>query len=147
MTRMKLIATTLAALLIGGTAAEAACKPSHVANRKFVISATDTSDVNKYFLYCGFTTSAAGTVSMTPSGCLVSRGSDAGFGTASPIDIYSGSFAQLPGGICVFDVNLSFGTVGPTMTGRIVFESGKTTATGSWVSTFGSWGTMSMMRQ
>ena len=64
MTRTKIIAAALAVLAIGATAAEAGCKPNQVASKTFVMSATDSSDVNKFFFMCGFTTSAAGTVSL-----------------------------------------------------------------------------------
>lgn len=147
MTRTKIITAALAVLAIGATAAEAGCKPNQVASKTFVMSATDSGDVNKYFFMCGFTTSAAGTVSLAPAACKLSRGTDPDFTAPLPIDIFSGTLTQLPGGVCAFDVKLTLvAAAGPTMTGRVIF-AGKTVATGSWVSSFNSWGSMSIMKQ
>lgn len=146
MNRIKITAIALATLAIGATSAEASCKFSQISGKTFAMSATATADTTKYLFLCQFTTSAAGTVALTPEGCKLTYGTDADFSAPTPVNIYSGSLTQLPGS-CFFDVNLRFATpVGPTMTGRVAF-AGKSMATGNWVSSFGASGTMSIMKQ
>lgn len=147
MNRMKLCAAALAAILIGGSSADAACKMAQVGNRTWTMSATD-STANKNLIYCKFTTSAAGTVPLTPNGCTVYSGAATNFLTPFPIDLISVAITQETAGGCVF--NLDMGLVAPAaqnLKARLVMGSGKSAATGSWVSNFGSFGTASITRQ
>lgn len=146
MNRFKTSAAALAVLLIGGTSAQAACQMSTVGNKDWIMSATDVGTVHKYLMYCGFKASAAGTISLTPSGCAINTASDPDFQTPARIDLVSGSFTKVAGKLCAFDLTLSFGAPF-TMNARIVFETGKSTASGNWVSTFGSYGSVTLARQ
>lgn len=143
-----LIAATLAALLVGGTSAHAACKMAQVANKTWVMSATDTGAVSRLLLYCKFTTSAAGTASLTPNGCVVYNGVAADFSAPVPFDLVSASLTQIPGSVCAFDLDMALvAPAAQTLKARLIMESGKTTATGNWLSNFSSYGAISLMRQ
>jgi hypothetical protein len=146
MNRMKIAAIALATLAIGATSAQAGCKFSQISGKTFAMSATATADTTKYLFLCQFTTSAAGTVALTPEGCKLNYGTDTDFSAPAPVNIYSGALTQLPGS-CFFDVNLRLiAAAGPTITGRVAF-AGKSMATGNWVSSFGASGTVSIMKQ
>ena len=146
MNRMKLFAAALAALAIGGTSADAACKMANVSNRSLIMSATDVS-VAKNLIYCKFTTSAAGTVALTPNGCSVYSGIATNFQTPVPIDLVSVAITQESPGGCVFNLDVALVNPATIMKARLVLDSGKTIATGSWVSNFGDFGTASIVRQ
>ena len=148
MNLMKLFAAALAALAIGGTSAEAGCKFANISNKTWMINATDISGVHRALIYCKFTTPAAGTVPFRPNGCVIYDGATSNFGAPVPINLISASFTQVPGEDCAFD--LSMVLVNPAaqaLTARIVMESGKTMGTGSWMSNFSAFGTISIMRQ
>lgn len=148
MNRIKFVAAALAALLIGGTSANAACKMSQIANKNWIMSATDTGGVTRVLLYCKFRTSGAGTVALTPNGCAVHYGTSADFTTGIPFNLVSATITQNPTDTCTFDLDMAL--VAPatnTLKARLVMESGKTSLTGSWLSNFTSYGSISLMRQ
>lgn len=146
MNRIKTAATALAALVISMGTANAACSLATVSNKTWVMSATDVAPANKFLLYCGFKTSAAGTIALTPGGCAANRGTDVNFQTPMRYDLVSGSLTQVFGKLCAFDMTLNF-EGGGTVTSRLVLESGKSTGTGSWLSNFASYGTLTIARQ
>lgn len=148
MNRFKTYALAAAALLVAGTSAQAGCNLSHVSGKRWIVSATDVGVTNKHLIYCGFVTSAAGTIALTPLGCTVNHPTDPDFSTSAKFDLVSGSLALVPGGNCVFDVTLVLvAPAGPTIKSRVVLEPKKNSGSGNWVSNFNSYGTLAMMRQ
>jgi hypothetical protein len=146
MNRLKTPAAALAALLIGGTAAQAACPLTAVSNKSWALSVTD-SGPNRYMLYCGFKTSAAGTFGLTPNACAgYKAGAITNFTTPANLDLVSGNMVAVPGKACGFDLTLTF-VGGATITARLLMASGKSTASGSWVSTFSGYGPATLARQ
>ena len=143
-----LVAATLAALLVGGTSAHAGCKLAQLANKKWIMTATDTGAVSKVLIYCKLITSAAGTVAYTPNGCVAYNGASPDYSTPFNFDLISATLTQNPHESCVFDLDVAlFAPAAQTLKARLVMESGKTSAAGTWLSNFSSYGTITISRQ
>ena len=147
MGRMKLAATGLA-LVMTGTAAQAACNKSHGNNKTWKLTAHEVTE--KALIFCTFRTSGNGAIAVAADGCEVTEiGPGASFATPTKYNIEAGSqIVATPGQKCTFDatVNLKAGDVTTAMTARLVMESGKTMAAGNFLMGEGC-GTVSVLRQ
>lgn len=149
--KMTKLAAAVLALAMTGTAAQAACKQSHINNRTWSLTAhldASGSDAAALIL-CTFKTSGNGSVAATPNGCEVTLGSSTDFTSPTIYTIEAGSqIVATNGQKCTFDatINLKTGETTSVMVAKLAMESGKTIAAGNFLMG-GRSGTVAVLRQ
>ena len=144
--RNLVMGSVIAACIAIPSVAEAACTKANFANKIWKLSAQELStSPHNILFFCQFKTSAAGTIALTPNGCQDYRiGGDTDFSNPDPYDIDSGTITFVSG--CTFDITMSLAG-GTIWKSRVVLDSGKTTAAGSFFVDWGGGGSVTLLRQ